>query len=222
MLQLTVPLVPSSHDIHDVVGQAARVLKHGGLVAYPTETVYGLGACVFNEEAVARVYRAKGRPAAEGLPVLIATLADLELVARDIPPAVDAFVRRFWPGPLTLVLERHPHLPRIVTGGQDTVAVRLPNHSVPRALVLESGHPITGTSANRSGRPNPLVARDVLDQMGDTVDMIIDGGRCPEGLPSTILDMTKYPPIVLRHGVVPEEALRSVGPVGLITVKEGE
>lgn len=197
-----------------VLAQAVRILKEGGVVAYPTDTIYGLGADIFNVEAVERVFWAKCRQVGEGLPVLISTLADLEFLTDKIPPVLYSFAERFWPGPLTLVLSRHYMVPMIVTGGQNTVAVRLPRHPVPLGIISESGTPITGTSANRSGGPQPVTPDDVRGQLGNRVDMVIDGGRCVGAVPSTILDLTMEPPVVLRHGAISDEALKAVCPLG--------
>ena len=209
----------SAPDMHRIVARAVNTLKHGGLVAYPTDTLYGLGADIFDPEAVDRVFQVKGRPRHEALPVLIGSLADLDRVTGHVPQLLHSFAERFWPGPLTLVLERRPEVPDTVTGGQDTIAVRLPGHAIPRVLAMESGSPITGTSANRSGGPEPRTAQEVQDQLGDGVDLVVDGGRCPGGVASTILDLTTDPPFVVRQGAIPEEALRAISPVGLETAE---
>lgn len=203
-------------DMDQVVTRAVNILKQGGLVAYPTDTLYGLGANIFNSEAVGRVFQVKGRSRDAGLPVLIGSLANLDMITEHVPELLRSFAERFWPGPLTLVLKRRPEIPDVLTGGQDTVAVRLPGHAIPRVLILESGSPITGTSANRSGGPEPLTAEDVRSQLADSVDMVIDGGRCPGGVASTILDLTTTPPVILRRGAIPEEALRAISPVALV------
>ncbi|MBI2872896.1 MAG: threonylcarbamoyl-AMP synthase [Chloroflexi bacterium] len=199
----------------EAIEQAAALLRRGGVVAFPTDTVYGLGAHSFLPEAVERVFRVKGRPAGEGLPVLLGEMADLERVAAEVPELALALARRFWPGPLTLVLKRHLRVPAVVSGGRETVAVRLPDHPVPTALARMCGAPITGTSANRSGGSNPLTAQDVAAQLGTNVDLVLDGGPSPSQVPSTIVDVTVEPPRVVRQGTLPVEELRRVAGVTL-------
>ena len=188
---------------------AAAAIRDGGLAAYPTDTLYGLGADARNPRAVAAILAAKGRRAAMGMPVLIADLGDLERVAADIPPEARLLAERFWPGALTLVLKRAPGLPDDLTGGP-TVAVRLPNHPAPRALARMAGCPITGTSANRHGGHPPTTADDVEQQLGDRLAVLLDGGPAPAAAPSTILDLTRVPAGLLRRGAVSVEALRAV------------
>ena len=198
-------MVPA--HLEQAVEEAVAWLRRGGVVAYPTDTLYGLGADVFSPRAVARVFQVKGRPEGMALPVLLADPADLEGVAAQVPEAARRLARRLWPGPLTLVVRRHPRVPAAVTGGRDTVAVRVPDHPVPRALCRRLGSPITGTSANRSGGPDPVTAEDVRRQLGDVVDYIIDGGPAPAGRPSTIVDVSGAAPRVLRLGAAPLAAL---------------
>ena len=188
---------------------AAAAIRDGGLVAYPTDTLYGLGADARNPRAVAAVLAAKGRGPAMGMPVLIADLADLGRVAADIPPEARLLAKRFWPGALTLVLKRAPGLPDDLTGGP-TVAVRLPNHPTPRSLARLAGCPITGTSANRHGGQPPVTADDVERQLGSELAVLLDGGPAPAAAPSTILDLTRPPAGLLRRGAVSVEALRAI------------
>ena len=184
-----------------------RHLNRGGVVAFPTDTLYGLGADAFSHQAVARVFDVKGRAAASGLPLLIAEAADLDKVAVDITDLARSLAEEFWPGPLTLVLRRSSRVPAIVTGGLDTVAVRVPDHPVPRALARLLGRPITGTSANPAGGPDPVTADDVRTLLGEAVDYIIDGGPSPLGSPSTILDLSGPRPAILRAGALERECL---------------
>lgn len=185
--------------------RAVEILRAGGIGAYPTDTVYGLGARIDLEAAIARVFAAKGRDYRQPLPVLIADSRQLSLVAAKVPPIARKLAQRFWPGGLTLVLFKSPGLSSLIAAGGDTVAVRLPGHPVPVALSRGLGVPITGTSANISGHPSPVTAGDVAAQLADLVDFIIDGGRCPGGRESTIVDLTRDPPLVLREGAIPKE-----------------
>src|SRR5688572_708089 len=191
----------------DEIGQAARLLASGGLVAFPTETVYGLGAAADDPAAVARVFKVKGRPT--GHP-LIVHVADADALAGLTPEVSEAAVRlaeRFWPGPLTLVVARGTSVLPSVTGGQDTVAVRVPNHPVALALLEAFGRPIAAPSANRFGAVSPTTAAHVRADLGGAVDLVLDGGACAVGLESTIVDLTGGSPRVLRPGGVPVEAL---------------
>jgi L-threonylcarbamoyladenylate synthase len=198
----------ASHPVLDSeaqkeVAQAVRCLKSGGVIAYPTDTLYGLGADVFNQAALQRVFAMKGRPRDLALPVLVDSWERVAMVAADPPPIAERLARRFWPGPLTLVLPRSPGLSDLVTGGQDTVAVRQPDHWVPLALVAGLGHPITGTSANRSGQPDLLTTAEIRESLGDLVDYIIQCGPAPQGIPSTVVDVTQGEPKLLREGAIP-------------------
>ena len=185
------------------------------MVAFPTDTLYGLGADAFEVEAVQRVFQIKGRTGDMALPLLLASIRDLEQVCTQVPDMAWPLVERFWPGPLTLIMRKAPEVPSAVTGGEDTVAVRLPDHPVPQALVRELGRPITGTSANPSGGPDPRTAKDVARMLGDRVDYILDGGPATRGGPSTILDLTKPNPRLVRQGTISLSALQDVCPVPL-------
>ena len=192
---------------HAVLEESLRFLRRGGVVAFPTDTLYGLGADAFASKAVRRVFDIKGRASSSGLPLLIADAADLGMVAVDITDVARTLAEEFWPGPLTLVLPRSARVPSVVTGGLDTVAVRIPDHPVPRALARSLGRPITGTSANPAGGPDPVSATDVKRLLGKAVDYIIDGGPSPLGSPSTILDLSGARPRILRAGAVTRESL---------------
>ena len=181
---------------------AIRTLKDGGVVAIPTDTLYGLAACAFDERAVARVFRLKGRHTRVSLPLLVADVEDIRRWAADIPDLAWALGKRFWPGALTLVLRKADTIPDIVCGGKGTIALRVPDHPVPRTITRELGAPITGTSANRSGKPGLCTAIAVLDEFGDEVDLVVDGGETSAGLPSTVLDLSGEEPRILREGAV--------------------
>jgi len=203
--------VTTSRIDPNLLERAAGVLRAGGLVAYPTDTVYGLAALPADDAAVERLFAAKGRPAERAMPLLIASPADLASVAADVPEVAQRLMRAFWPGALTVVLRRAPAFRSPAIAG-DTVGVRVPDHPVPRELVWLLGSPITGTSANLSGRPEALTAYDVREQLGDTVDLVIDGGRCPGGRPSTVVDCAVEPSRVLREGAISrEELVRAAG-----------
>ena len=200
---MAIPASPPPQDPHvDDVQAAVRLLRRGGVVAVPTDTLYGLAASAFDVRAVERVYRIKGRAEGIALPLLLAESQDLELCAVDVPQIAWTLAGHFWPGPLTLVLRRSGNVPDAVTGGMDTVAVRVPDHPVPRAIVRGLGTPITGTSANRSGGPAPTTAAVVMEQLGGEIDRVIDLGECPGRVASTILDVTGSVPRVVRHGAV--------------------
>lgn len=196
--------------IKQQIGEGILILKRGGLVAFPTDTVYGLGAWAGHQEAVERVYRVKGRPVGRALPLLLAHISQISEVAEAVPEVAWLFARSFMPGALTLVLYKSTSVPDIVTAGGKTVAVRVPAHPVPVALVRGLGAPIIGTSANLSGRPSSLTAEEVFSQFGDGIDLIIDGGRCSGGRESTIVDLTGEVPVVLRDGAISREELERV------------
>ncbi len=190
--------------------QAAALLRAGGLVAFPTETVYGLGADARNPAAVARIFSAKGRPADHPLIVHLADAGQLALWARDIPETAWRLAAAFWPGPLTMVLPRMAGLPDAVTGGLDTVGLRVPAHPMALALLAAFDGGIAAPSANRYGRVSPTSAEDVREELGDAVDLVLDGGRCAVGIESTIVDLSSATPRMLRPGAITERALRRV------------
>jgi L-threonylcarbamoyladenylate synthase len=192
------------------VAAAADVIRRGGLVAFPTETVYGLGADGLNEEAVRRVYAAKGRPEGRGLILHVTSSAALAELAESVPEAARALAEAFWPGPLTLIVARGARVPRAVCGGGESVAVRAPDHPVAQALIRASGRPIAAPSANRSGHLSPTEARHVLADLDGAIDLVLDGGPCPLGIESTIVDVVAAPPRIVRPGAVSIEAVRRV------------
>ncbi len=192
------------------VREAVKVLRRGGVVAFPTDTLYGLGAWAFSREGVERIFVIKGRPSSMALPLLLAEASQLAEVAAEVPDVAWTLVRRFWPGALTLVLRKAPSIPDLVTGGEPTVAVRIPDHPVARELVRLLGAPITGTSANRTGAPPARTAQEVVQQLGDAVDLVVDGGECPLGSPSTVVDCSQRSWRILREGAISREALEEV------------
>lgn len=202
------PLHPDPAALH----QAADCLRSGGLVAFPTETVYGLGAHALNAQAVARIFAAKGRPSSDPLIVHLADWHALELVCASIPDGVALLAKRFWPGPLTLVLPRHVRVPPEVTGGGPTVAVRVPSHPVALGLLHAAALPIAAPSANRFARPSPTTAQHVLADLDGQIDLLLDGGATPIGVESTVLDLTAATPTILRPGGVSFEALHALLP----------
>src|SRR4051812_40352134 len=198
---------PSAPDAA-AIGRAAEVLLRGGLVAFPTETVYGLGANARDAAAVQRIFVAKGRPASDPLIVHIAALDQLDSVAKNVPALAHSLAQAFWPGPLTLVLQRRSAILATVSAGRDTVAVRIPDHAVPLALARAAGVPIAAPSANMFTRPSPTAAAHVLEDLHGRIDLLLDGGTTPIGLESTVLDLTGAQPALLRPGGVSMEALR--------------
>jgi L-threonylcarbamoyladenylate synthase len=191
------------------IAEAAEVIRRGGLVAFPTETVYGLGADALDEHAVRRIFEAKGRPADDPVIVHLARSADLPRVARE-HGSWRLLADRFWPGPLTLVLPRASAVPLVVTAGGETVAVRVPAHAVARTLILAAATPIAAPSANLYARPSPTTAEHVLHDLGNRIDLILDGGPAEVGVESTVLDLTGDRPTILRPGGVTAEQLREV------------
>lgn len=198
----------------DAISHAAETLRHGGLVAFPTETVYGLGANALDRAAVARIFAAKERPPTDPLIVHLASSDELPTVAESIPPLARQLADAAWPGPLTLVLRKSAAVPPEVTAGLATVAVRVPRHPVALALLRASGVPIAAPSANRFGHTSPTTARHVLDDLEGRIDLVLDAGPTPLGVESSVLDMTRTPPVLLRPGGMPREAIEAlVGPV---------
>jgi len=199
-----------------MIQEAGDILKKGGLVAFPTETVYGLGADALNEEAAAKIYEAKGRPSDNPLIVHITHMEALDKIARDVPPAAVTIADRHWPGPLTMIFEKKDIVPYGTTGGLETVAVRMPSHEIARKVIDAGGGFIAAPSANTSGRPSPTTAQHVKEDMDGRIEMIVDGGPVEIGVESTILDMTAEPPMILRPGAVTEEMLTEL--IGTVAV----
>ncbi len=201
------------HTMLEALGEPAAVLRAGGTVAFPTETVYGLGANALDPVAVAKIFAAKGRPADNPLIVHIAHIGQLPSLARELPASVHVLAQAFWPGPLTLVLPRSGLVPDIVTAGLDTVGIRMPSHPVASALIERAGVPVAAPSANASGRPSPTAADHVRNDLDGRIDVIVDGGPAGIGVESTVLELAREgAPTVLRPGGVSLEQLRKVIP----------
>jgi L-threonylcarbamoyladenylate synthase len=189
-------------DIEEGVG----ILKKGGVIAFPTDTVYGLGADAFNSTAVERIYEIKDRSKSHRFPLLVADVKQLAALAEPIPELAWFLAAQFWPGGITLVLSKRDSLPAHLASGS-TIAVRIPNHPTSLTLLELLARPLVGTSANISGQPPALTAHEVRQQLAGRIDLIIDGGRCPGGKQSTVLDITREPPVVLRQGIVPSHEI---------------
>ncbi|MEG3632926.1 L-threonylcarbamoyladenylate synthase [Micromonospora palythoicola] len=207
--------MPADGDL----GEAAAVLRTGGLVVFPTETVYGLGANALDARAAARIFEAKQRPSFDPLITHLADAADLEPLVGPVSPAVAALAARFWPGPLTLIVDRPERIPPIVTSGLDSMAVRVPDHEHARRLIAAAGVPVAAPSANRFGQLSPTRAEHVVRGLGAAVDLVLDGGPTRCGIESTIVDARGDHPVVLRLGALPVEELEKV--TGPVTVRPG-
>lgn len=188
---------------------AINTLRDGGVVAIPTDTLYGLAACAFDETAVAKVFELKGRPAGMALPLLLADAADAHRCAVDLPPIFERLAARFWPGALTLIARKSDAVPYAVTAGMDTVGLRVPDHPLARSVARLLGAPITGTSANRSGMPGLTTAQAVRDEFGDAIGFVLDGGAAPGGVASTVLDLSGDTPRILRQGAIGRDAIEA-------------
>jgi L-threonylcarbamoyladenylate synthase len=205
-------VIPLDPDLpqQETIELAASIIRDGGLVAFPTETVYGLGADAMNESAVQKIFEAKGRPADNPLIVHVCNSEMLEVVAGDISKLAHQLIDRFWPGPLTLVLERKPEVAPSVSAGLLSVAVRMPGNTIAFELIRSARIPIAAPSANASGRLSPTTAAHVLEDLDGRIDLILDGGATSIGIESTVLDMTADPPVILRPGAVTREMLMEV------------
>lgn len=200
---------PDNIDM-DAIKEASEYLKEGKLVAFPTETVYGLGADGLNATAAKRIYAAKGRPSDNPLILHIAKTEQLDELVKDVPENAQKLMKKFWPGPMTLIFNKADQVPYSTTGGLDTVAIRMPDHPVARALLMDSMVPVAAPSANTSGRPSPTIAKHVLEDMDGKIDMIIDGGEVGIGIESTIVDTTGEIPVILRPGYITPKMLEEV------------
>jgi len=206
----------ADHPDPGAIAEAADIIRSGGLVAFPTETVYGLGANALDVNAVGRIFTAKGRPIADPLIVHLSGLDQITRVVRSVPEAAQKLAETFWPGPLTLILPKQPEVPDLVTSELDSVAVRVPNHPVALALIRAADVPIAAPSANRFGHTSPTTAKHVLHDLDGRIDIILDGGSASIGVESTVLDVSTVPPRILRPGGVTREMLESV--IGPVTV----
>jgi L-threonylcarbamoyladenylate synthase len=203
------------------IEKAAEILRKGGLVAFPTETVYGLGADASNPAALRKIFAVKGRPADHPVIVHIAGMSELKHWAAQVPRAAWLLAEKFWPGPLTMVLKRAASVSDLITGGQDSVALRVPSHPVARQLLKAFGGAIAAPSANRFGRLSPTTAQHVREELGDAVDLVLDGGPCDVGIESTIVDLTREAPAVLRPGRISAQQIEDalLAPLGASAVE---
>lgn len=209
--------VEAGQPEEEAIETAARAILEGKLVAFPTETVYGLGANALDARAVRRIFEAKGRPAEDPLIVHLASVRELPRVVQNIPALAWELGEKFWPGALTLILPKAPQVPLEITAGLDTVAVRVPAHAVALALLRKCGVPIAAPSANRFGHTSPTTAQHVYDDLAGAVDLILDGGATRIGVESTVLDLTRQPPLILRPGgVTLEELSAQIGAVHIL------
>ena len=211
------------------IDEAAEILKNGGLVAFPTETVYGLGANALDEEAVSKIYTAKGRPGDNPLIVHIARASNIGELTPFLTPKIIRLIDNFWPGPLTIVLPKKPTVPGVTTGGLDTVAIRMPDDPIALELIKKAGCPVAAPSANLSGRPSPTKGEHVVTDLDGKVDAILIGGNCRVGIESTVLDLTSERPTILRPGILTAENIEAVmgekvilDPALLINPKEND
>lgn len=202
-----ISITEETEDSDKIYQEASEIIKQGGLVAFPTETVYGLGANGLEEKAAAKIYAAKGRPSDNPLILHIAEVSQLNKIVKTIPEAAKKMIEMYWPGPLTIIFEKADCVPYGTTGGLETVAVRMPDHKIARRLIQESGVPIAAPSANLSGRPSPTKASHVAEDLYGKIDLILDGGSVGIGLESTIVDVTTVPPMILRPGYITQEML---------------
>lgn len=203
----------------DIIDEASEILKRGGMVAFPTETVYGLGADALDETASAKIYKAKGRPSDNPLIVHISNKNQLYRIVESVPETAEKLINKFWPGPMTIILKKNDIVPKGTTGGLDTVAIRMPGHQVALELIERSGVLIAAPSANISGRPSPTTAQHVKEDLSGRIDMILDGGEVGIGIESTIVDLTDDVPVILRPGYITKEMLENV--VGRVDIDKG-
>ena len=212
----TVKVTEDINKDREIYEEAGRILREGGLVAFPTETVYGLGGNGLNPDASGKIYAAKGRPSDNPLILHIADKDMLYDIAENVSDEAEKLIDAFWPGPLTMVFEKTDKVPFTTTGGLSSVAVRIPSHPVAAAMIHAAGVPIAAPSANISGRPSPTLAKHVVEDMDGRIEMILDGGNIAIGIESTIVDMTSNPPVILRPGYITKAMLEEViGEVGL-------
>jgi L-threonylcarbamoyladenylate synthase len=222
MLHTEIFYTESSAPDPNVIIAVGALLRTGRLVAFPTETVYGLGANALDAEAVARIFAAKGRPSNNPLIVHIADIDQIALVAADFPPAAKTLAERFWPGPLTLILPKSPNLPSITTAGGETVGVRIPAHPVARAIIAAAGIPVAAPSANRFTEVSPTTAAHVVKGLGGRIDAIVDAGPTSVGIESTVLDITRVPPTLWRAGMISQSELEAALGVRLAPAPVGD
>ena len=197
-------------DIRNKITRGIAILMNGGIIAYPTDTVYGLGACSDNTEAIKRIYEIKHRTMDKPLPLLIADVSWITRLTISVSDTAGKLIDEFLPGGLTLVMNKAASVPDIISGGKDTIALRIPDHLVTISLIKGVGIPLIGTSANLNGKPSALTAEEVKTQLGNEIDYILDSGRCPGGIESTIVDVTGEIPVLLREGAIPRVEIEKV------------
>ena len=202
--------IDSNNIDQNAMAEAAEIIRQGGLVAFPTETVYGLGADALRPEASKKIYEAKGRPSDNPLIVHICEFEQLVSIAKEVPKEAKVLADAFWPGPLTMIVWKNDRVPYATTGGMDTVAIRMPNHPIALSLIRESGCMIAAPSANTSGRPSPTLAAHVEEDLAGKISMILDGGAVGIGIESTIIDLSEEVPMILRPGYITKEMLEDV------------
>ncbi|HHX23028.1 MAG: L-threonylcarbamoyladenylate synthase [Tepidanaerobacteraceae bacterium] len=219
MLNTRIITVDKNQPEIEKIKEGARIIREGGLVAFPTETVYGLGGNALDEKVARKIYAAKGRPQDNPLIVHIYSVSQLDMLVKEIPKKAAILMDKFWPGPLTIIFNKKDSVPHGTTGGLDTVAIRMPDHSVALKLIEEAGVPIAAPSANISGRPSPVCASDVAEDLSGRIDMILDGGSASVGVESTVLDISEEVPMILRPGGVNREDLEMI--LGCVEVDPG-
>ena len=207
-MKAEIAVMTAEHIDMDAIARGGEILKNGGLVAFPTETVYGLGGNALDPKASMKIYAAKGRPSDNPLIIHIADIRDLDKIVTEVPEKARILAEKYWPGPLTMILPKADIVPKETTGGLDSVAVRFPSDRIAQELILAAGGYVAAPSANTSGRPSPTTAGHVAEDLGDAIDMIIDGGQVNIGLESTIVDFTEEVPVVLRPGYISLEMLQ--------------
>jgi len=201
--------VNSENPESETIEIAVKIIKNGGLIVYPTDTIYGLGANALNLKSVVKVFIAKNRPLDQALPLIVSGLEMAEELA-FITEKANKLISFFWPGALTIILEKKPIVPSIVTGDKFNIGLRSPNHAVPLMISKVSGLPLTATSANKHGGADPIEVNDILNQLGEHVDMILDGGKTEIGTSSTVIDLTRSPPLIIRKGPIKKENIERV------------
>jgi tRNA threonylcarbamoyl adenosine modification protein (Sua5/YciO/YrdC/YwlC family) len=199
-----------NHPEKEIIEEAVRIIKEGGLVAFPTETVYGLGVDALNEKGVRKIFEIKGRPLDKPLSIFISGKEELGQYVQEIPKITQLLIEKFWPGPLTLIFKASSLIPEIVKGRGSTIGVRMPNCKVAFDLVRASGVPLACPSANLSGRPSPTKAEEVIKELGEKIDLLLDGGETRIGVESTVLDLTTSPPSILREGALKREEIKEI------------
>ena len=209
-MQTKVFKVNPKNPSHSQIRKASQVIKAGRLVAFPTETVYGLGANALDTHAVKKIFEAKGRPSDNPLIVHISDVAELGILADHIPESAFKLIEKFWPGPLTLVLKKSKIVPKIVTGGLNTVAVRMPKNNIAQKLIAEAGFPVAAPSANIAGSPSPTTAKHVIDDLVGRISVVLDGGSTKIGIESTVVDLSRKTPMLLRPGGITVEQLQKI------------